>query len=107
MTEIILPTAIEKFIAANNAHDADALMATLSADAVVSDDGKTYTDHAGIRDWIGSHLIGPRITIAPTSFEGDRMVASSAGDFPGSPQPFVFTFDIDDDRVRGLSIDLA
>lgn len=107
MSEITLPKAIENFVAANNTHDVDALMATLSADAVVSDDGKTYTDDAGIRGWIGSHLIGPKIVITPTSFEGNRMVASSAGDFPGSPQPFAFNFDVDGDLVKSLSIDQA
>jgi len=107
MSEITLPKAVENFVAANNTHDVDALMATLAADAVVSDDGKTYTDDAGIRDWIGSHLVGPKIVITPTSFEGNRMVASSAGDFPGSPQPFAFNFELDGDLVKGLSIDLA
>lgn len=107
MSTITLPQAIENFGAANNTHDVDALMATLAPDAVVSDDGKTYTDDAGIRDWIGSHLIAPKIVITPTSFENDRMVASSAGEFPGSPQPFVFNFDIEGDLVKGLSIDLV
>lgn len=107
MSTITLPSAIENFIAANNTHDVDAVMATLAADAVVSDDGKTYTDHAGIRDWIGSHLIAPKIVITPTSFENDRMIASSAGEFPGSPQPFAFDFVLERDLVKGLSIDLA
>ncbi|MBJ2120646.1 nuclear transport factor 2 family protein [Arthrobacter sp. MSA 4-2] len=107
MSAITLPKAIENFVAANNAHDVDALMATLAADAVVSDDGKTYTDDAGIRTWIGSHLIAPKIVITPTSFGNNRMVASSAGDFPGSPQPFAFNFIIEGDLVKGLSIDLA
>jgi hypothetical protein len=105
MSEITLPKAVENFVAANNTHDVDALMATLSADAVVSDDGKTYTDDADIRDWIGSHLIGPKIVIHPTSFEGNRMVASSTGDFPGNTQPFAFDFDFDGDLVKGLSIE--
>ncbi|MUK00630.1 hypothetical protein GM708_01005 [Vibrio cholerae] len=107
MNDITLPKAVENFVAANNAHDVDALMATLAADAVVSDDGRTYTDDAEICAWIGSHLIAPTIVITPTSFDGNRMVASSSGDFPGSPQPFTFKFDIDGDLVKGLSIDLA
>ncbi|MCS5726713.1 hypothetical protein N1028_12495 [Herbiconiux sp. CPCC 203407] len=41
------------------------------------------------------------------SFEGDSLVASSAGEFPGSPQPFAFSFDVDGDLVKGLSIDPA
>lgn len=107
MTDITLPKAVEDFVAANNSHDVDAVMATLAPNAVVTDDGATYTDDAGIRAWIGSHLIAPRIVMTPTSFEGDRLVASSAGEFPGSPQAFAFTFDLDGDLVKGLSIDLA
>jgi hypothetical protein len=107
MSAITLPKAVENFVAANNTHDVDALMAALSADAVVSDDGKTYTDDASIRAWIASHLTAPKIVITPTSFEDDRMVASSSGDFPGSPQPFAFNFDIEGDLVKGLSIDLV
>ena len=107
MSEITLPKPIENFIAANNRHDVDALMATLTADAVVSDDGKTYTDDAGIRAWIGSHLIAPQIVITPISFQDGRMVASSAGDFPGSPQQFALIFVVDGDLVKDLSIDLT
>lgn len=107
MSAITLPKAVENFVAANNNHDVEALMATFAADAIVSDDGETYTDDAGIRAWIGSHLVAPRIDITPTSFDGDRMVALSAGEFPGSPMSFAYNFDIDGDLVKGLSIDLA
>lgn len=107
MNGITLSRAVENFIAANNAHDVDGLMTTLAADAVISDDGKTYADDAGIRAWIGSHLIDPKIVITPMSFDGNRMVASSSGDFPGSPQSFAFKFDIEGDLIKGLSIDLA
>jgi ketosteroid isomerase-like protein len=107
MSTVTLPKAIENFVAASNMHDVDAITATLAPDAVVSDDGKTYTHDGGIRDWIGSHLIAPKIVITPTSFEDDRMIASSAGDFPGSPLPFVFTFVTEGDLVSSLSIDLV
>lgn len=107
MSTITLPKAVENFIAANNTHDVEALMATLAADAVVSDDGKTYTDDAGIRGWIGSHLVAPSIVITPTSFDDNRMVALSSGDFPGSPQSFALNFELEGDLVKGLSIDLS
>lgn len=107
MSTVSLPRAIERFVAADNTHDVDALMATFATDAVVSDDGKTYADAAGIRAWIGSHLVDPEIVITPTSFEDGRMVASSAGDFPGSPQSFAMDFVVEGDLVKGLSIDLS
>lgn len=107
MTTISLPKAVEGFVAANNTHDVDALMEALAPNAVISDDGQTYTDREGIRTWIGSHLVAPKILITPTSFDGQRMIASSAGDFPGSPMSFAYDFETEDDLVTSLSIDLA
>ncbi|MFI7587369.1 hypothetical protein ACIB24_09875 [Spongisporangium articulatum] len=43
--------------------------------------------------------------LTPTSFEGDRLVASGDGDFPGGPLSFAFVFAIEDDRVTDLVID--
>ncbi|MEV4121065.1 nuclear transport factor 2 family protein [Micromonospora sp. NPDC049645] len=105
MDQTTLPEAVGKFIAATNAHDADALAAVFGDGATVRDDGTTYAGEAEIRDWIQRHLINPKIVITPTSFAGDRLVASGDGDFPGGPLSFAFVFDIKDDRVTDLAID--
>jgi ketosteroid isomerase-like protein len=105
MSDIEIPKAVESFIAANNAHDATALAAVFGDGATVRDDGKAYTGAAAIREWIQAHLIDPRIVITPTSFAGDRLVASGDGDFPGGPLSFAFVFGIEDDRITDLAID--
>jgi ketosteroid isomerase-like protein len=105
MDHITLPLAVENFIAATNAHDANALAAVFGDGATVRDDGTTYAGEAEIREWIQVHLINPRIVITPTSFTGDRLVASGDGDFPGGPLSFAFVFGIEDDRVTRLAID--
>jgi ketosteroid isomerase-like protein len=105
MDHITLPTAVENFVAATNTHDANALAAVFSDGATVRDDGKAYTGAAEIRAWIQGHLIDPRIVITPTSFAGDRLVASGDGDFPGGPLSFAFLFGIEDDRVTDLAIE--
>jgi len=100
-----LPQAVENFIAATNAHDANTLAAVFGDGATVRDDGTTYTGEAEIREWIQVHLIDPKIVITPTSFAGDRLVASGDGDFPGGPLSFAFVFGIKDNKVTDLAID--
>lgn len=107
MDTITLPTAVEKFIEANNAHDIDALMAVFSSGAKVADDGKTYSTTEEIRAWVASHLVAPRVVITPTSFADGRLVASSDGDFDGGPLDFAFEFATQGDLVSELSVDLA
>lgn len=107
MDTITLPAAVEKFIAANNAHDIEALMAVFASDAKVADDGKPYGTTDEIRAWVGSHLVAPRVVITPTSFADGRLVASSDGDFDGGPLDFAFDFVTQGDLVSELSIDLA
>ncbi|MEU1885863.1 nuclear transport factor 2 family protein [Micromonospora sp. WMMD987] len=104
MNDVTLPTAVENFVAATNAHDAHALAAVFGDGATVRDDGKTWTGGTEIREWIGSHLITPRIVLTPTSFADDRLVASGDGDFPGGPLSFSFVFAIQDDQVTDLTI---
>lgn len=105
MDDITLPRAVEDFVAATNAHDTNALAAVFGDGATVRDDGTTHTGTAEIRRWIQGHLIEPRIVITPTSFAGDRLVASGDGDFPGGPLSFAFVFGIRDDQVTSLAID--
>ncbi|MCO8271453.1 SDR family NAD(P)-dependent oxidoreductase [Actinoplanes sp. TRM 88003] len=100
-----LPPAVANFVAATNAHDLNALAAVFGDRATVRDDGATFTGAAEIREWIQAHLLNPRIVITPTSFAGDRLVASGDGDFPGGPLSFAFVFGIEDDRVTDLTIE--
>jgi ketosteroid isomerase-like protein len=104
MNDITLPNAVEKFIAATNAHDTNALAAVFGDGATVRDDGKTWAGEAEIREWIQGHLINPKIVLTPTSFVDDQLVASGDGDFPGGPLSFSFAFSIKDDQVTGLAI---
>lgn len=105
MNDITLPKAVENFIAATNAHDANALSAVFADGATVRDDGKTYAGETEIREWVQGHLIDPKIVITPTSFAGDRLVASGDGEFPGGPLSFAFVFGIKEHQVTDLTID--
>lgn len=107
MNDITLPEAVENFVNATNAHDLEAWTGVFADGASVRDDGKTWVGDAEIRDWIQGHLIDPKIVTTPTSFEGNRLVASGDGDFPGGPLSFAFVFHIRDNQIVDLAIDPA
>ncbi|KQQ06047.1 MULTISPECIES: nuclear transport factor 2 family protein [unclassified Rathayibacter] len=107
MTTLTLPTAVDAFVAATNAHDGDALFAVFARDAVVVDDGATYSTPDRVREWLTVHQIEPRVVITPSSFEDGRLVASVDGDFPGGPLAFVFRFATRDGLVTELTIEQA
>lgn len=107
MSEIALPAAVEKFVSTTNAHDAEALFRVFAPGATVVDDGTTYATEAEIRDWITVHQVAPKIVLTPTSFDGNRLVASADGDFPGGPLDFAFAFSTEGDLVTDLAITAA
>lgn len=107
MAEITLPTTVGAFVAATNAHDADALFAVFAGGATVTDDGTTYDTEPALREWIKVHQVDQRIVITPISWQGTRLVASVDGEFPGGPLRFAFTFTEQDGTITGLSIEPA
>ena len=107
MAVISLPQAVERFVSATNAHDADALFAVFAPGAVVVDDGATFATEAELRGLIKDQIVAPKVVLTPISYDADRLVASGDGDFPGSPLTFAFTFTTKDDLVTHLSIELV
>ncbi len=107
MAAVSLPQAVEKLVTAINANDSKALLAVFAPDATVADDGKTWTGETQIREWIGPHLIEPKLIVTPTSYDGNRLVASINGEFPGGPQTFAFDFTLQDDAIAHVSIEPA
>jgi ketosteroid isomerase-like protein len=107
MTTITLPKAVDDFVEATNAHDANALLAVFAREAVVVDDGTTYDTRKAVQEWLTVHQINPKVVIKPTSFADGRLVASVNGDFPGGPLTFAFIFTTGDDLVTELVIQPA
>jgi hypothetical protein len=105
MTAITLPQAVETFVSAVNAHDADALLAAFGPGATVDDAGTTFAGEAELRDFVQVHLVAPRIELTPISYDAGRMVASGDGDFPGGPLTFAFAFETAGDRITHLAIE--
>jgi hypothetical protein len=59
-----LPQIIRNHVAAYNAHDPEALLATLAPDALVNDIRREFHGHAAIRAWADKEIFGPKITLA-------------------------------------------
>lgn len=106
-----IPPAIEQYLAASDAKDAERFVSVFTEDALYHDEGKTYRGREAIRDWkldfdsklsIVNKLLG-------VSGEGDRfrMQVEASGNFPGSPQVFVYHITLDPQQglIREMKIE--
>jgi len=67
MTEnITLQTVIADHLAAMNAFDTDAIMATFADDALVNDAHREFWGSDAIRRWVKKELVGDHVTIEVT-----------------------------------------
>jgi ketosteroid isomerase-like protein len=107
MAVVTLPKAVDDFVSATNAHDADALFAVFAPDAIVVDDGVTFATEAELRGFIGNQMVAPKIVLTPISYDSNRLVASGDGEFPGGPLTFAFDFATKDNLITHLSIEPA
>jgi ketosteroid isomerase-like protein len=84
-----LPKAIAAYIAASNAHDADACAACFTDDAIVRDEGREVRSVAAIRDWMDGETI---------------VTCRVSGNFPGSPVELRHAFVVAGEKITRLEI---
>jgi SnoaL-like domain len=75
-TDALAP-AVAEYIAAVNAFDEDAIMATFADDALVNDVHREFWGIEAIRRWVARELVGDRVTVAVTEVldhHGDTIV---------------------------------
>ncbi len=98
MTISTLPRPVAAYIAATNAFDIDAVMATFARDALVNDHRDEFVGSAAIRDWAQREIISDRVTMevveATRRGESAAISAIVRGNFDktGLPDPLVLTF---------------
>jgi ketosteroid isomerase-like protein len=102
------PAAIDRYYAASESGDTDALVACFTPDATVLDDGHTYHGHAEIRAWREGLATAFTYTQEVTGLEQtapDEYIASThvEGNFPGGVVDLTNRFRLD----AGLIADLA
>lgn len=100
---LTLSQNLNRYFAAQNAHDAEGMVACFTPDAQVRDEGRDYSGQDEILQWKKDTIAKYSISIEPLSQtdEGDTttVVARVAGNFPGSPANLSYHFGLRDDGL--------
>ena len=107
-----LAPVLAEYIAAVNAFDEDAIVATFADDALVNDAHREFWGRESIRRWAARELAGDRVTIAVTEVldhHGDTIVRGRYdGDYDKTnlPDPLILThyFTVRDGKIATLII---
>ncbi len=104
-----LPTVIQNYIDASNAHDVKAILASFADDAVVRDENATHRGKIDIERWVTTTIEKYKFQFKPLSLqERDNKAVVSveiSGTFPGSPITLDYNFTIANDNIASLVID--
>ena len=105
---IELPGAIAAYFSADKQGDAQAISDCFTQDAVVVDEGNTYTGRDAIRQWMANASTQYTYTAEPFALaeEGGRTIVTShlVGNFPGSPVDLQYFFVLQNDKIAELEI---
>jgi hypothetical protein len=107
-----LAPVLAEFIAAVNAFDEAAILATFASDALVNDVHREFWGHEAIRRWVAKEIVGDRVTVAVTEVldsHGDTIVRGRYdGDYDKTnlPDPLILThyFTVRDGKIVTLII---
>jgi hypothetical protein len=106
---IDLPSILQRYFQAQNAHDVEAMVACFATDATVRDEGRDIIGADAIRAWKFETSAKYRITIEPLESRSEAgetvVVAKVSGSFPGSPADLTYCFGLSaDSRIRSLQV---
>lgn len=106
---INLPNPIDAYFAADK-HDSEAVARCFTENAVVKDEGHTYSGLAAIKQWKTDSSKKYAYTSEPFACEdkeGKTIVTSRVtGNFPGSPVDLRYSFRLDGSKIASLEITL-
>lgn len=107
---IKLPSIIADFVRAKNEFQVEAILACLTEDAIVEDEGQKLRGAAAIKDWLERiHAqYDDRLEVIGVWSEGSRYIVTAqvSGNFDGSPVPLDFDFVISAGKISALCITL-
>jgi hypothetical protein len=102
-----LPEPIAAYFSADKS-DSDTVSQCFTENAVVKDEGHTYSGRAAIKKWKAAVSTRYQYTSEPFACErkdGMTVVTSRlTGNFPGSPVNLRFFFELEGDRIASLEI---
>jgi hypothetical protein len=108
MDTALLPAAIRAYLQAKMDYDGDALLATLTGDAVITDEGQAHTGAGDIRAWNdkASKEVAAAYEVLDTAVIGERTVVALrvSGNFPGSPVPLYYFIALRDGKISALTV---
>ncbi len=103
-----LPTTVQKYIEASNAHDSKAVAACFNPEGEVHDEGKIHRGHESIGDWHQRSSAALQVTMKVLTWEthahGGTFNAEVAGNFPGSPLQLSFDVTLGGGAIDRLEI---
>jgi hypothetical protein len=101
-----LPGPVATLLAAANAHDVDAFLASFTPDGVVDDWGREFRGAEAIRGWSDREFIGVAVVLDVTGVEqrGEETVVTAQVGGDGFNGPSHFAFAIAGDRVARMTI---
>jgi SnoaL-like domain len=107
-----LPPVVAAHIAAVNAHDEDAVVATFAAGALVNDAHREFWGTEAIRSWVTREMTGDRVTIDVTEViehHGDTIVRGrydGTFDKTNLPEELILTnyFTVRDGKIASLIV---
>ena len=105
-----LAPVLAKYIAAVNAFDEDAIVATFADDALVNDVHREFWGAEAIRRWVAKEIVGDRVTIAATEVFDHHADTIVRGRYDGDydktnlPDPLILTnyFTVRDGKIVTL-----
>jgi hypothetical protein len=107
-----LPEVVAAYVAAVNAFDTDAIMATFSEDAVVNDVRREFVGPTSIRAWVSRELVDDKVTMDVTEVVRHRALTILRARYDGTfdktnlPEELVLTncLTLADGRIASLII---
>jgi hypothetical protein len=106
----LLPEPITRYLTAHRDHDTATAIGTFAADAVVTDDGSSFTGTARVERWLDrsstEYTYSIELTAAHQVDDARYTVVNHlAGDFPGGQVDLRYRFTICDGLIVELAIE--
>lgn len=103
-----LPSPIRTYFDSDERHDSAALIHAFAPDAIVKDEGQSYTGRAAIGVWWRESKARYQHVLEPLEVSGKndvtRVRTRVTGLFPGSPVTLTFAFRLKGNQVTALDI---
>lgn len=101
-----LPSPVQEFVAAVNAHQEQEFLDSFTDNGVVDDWGREFAGRPAIKDWSDKEFIGARgaMSVQQVSSDGGRVVVIADWRSTHANGLSEFTFDVDGDSISRMTI---